>query len=200
MYTLIYDFETSGLNQYHSDIIEIGCKCIETGEEFNTLLKPLSNKLISDRITNITGITNKMLKENGIEAKAGYIEFFNFIKQYFDIDNQLILIAHNGHSFDDIFLRRIHRYLLGEELDVYDDMMSSIKLVDSLLIARYLYPERHSHSMDNMCKMFNITNQAAHRAMGDVNALVDLWIEMIKKIKNEKIDISGSNLRYITYL
>ena len=35
MYTLVYDFETSGLNPFHDDVIEIGCKCLETDESFS---------------------------------------------------------------------------------------------------------------------------------------------------------------------
>jgi len=199
MYTLIYDFETSGLNQYHADIIEIGCRCVETDEYFTTLIKPLSNKPVSSKIIEITGITNKLLKNQGINAKDAYIQFFDFIKKYYDIDNNVILLAHNGRAFDDIFLRRIHRYLQGEELLDYDIMVENIHFIDTLLLARYLYPERGYHSMNSMCGMFNITNNAAHRAMGDVDALTKIWKEMVKILHNKKQEISGLNLRYITH-
>ena len=36
MSTLIYDFETLGLSHYHDDIIEIGCRCLES--DVNTCL------------------------------------------------------------------------------------------------------------------------------------------------------------------
>ena len=38
MATVIYDFETSGLNVYKEDVIEIGAKCVENGLTYNTLV------------------------------------------------------------------------------------------------------------------------------------------------------------------
>ena len=56
MSTIILDFETSGLNPYHDDIIEIGAKVLNKDASFQCLVKPKSNKLISEKITEITGI------------------------------------------------------------------------------------------------------------------------------------------------
>ena len=69
MITLIYDFETSGLNPYHEDVTEIGCKCLETKDSFTCLVQPLSDKMLSDENQAITGITNKMLKKDTIDRK-----------------------------------------------------------------------------------------------------------------------------------
>ena len=40
MQTVILDFETSGLNQYHDDIIEIGAKLLNCDNKFSVLLRP----------------------------------------------------------------------------------------------------------------------------------------------------------------
>ena len=197
MRTLIYDFETSGLNPFHEDVIEIGCKCVETGEFYQCYVKPLSRQAISEDITKITGITNDVLKKDGLSPTTSYKQFMSFIKDNYDVDNDIILIAHNGTVFDDIFLKRMYRYLQEKDITIYDDMMNKIQLVDSLMVARLLYPKRYSHSMKNMCKMFNIINKAAHRAMGDVDALIELWNYMVIEMKSKQIDISGTNLRYI---
>jgi len=198
MRTLIYDFETSGLNPYHEDVIEIGCKCIETGEFYQCYVKPLSRLAISDDITKITGITNDILKKKGLRAITAYTQFMDFIRYNYDVDNDIMLIAHNGTLFDDIFLKRMYRYLQEKDITIYDEMMDNIQFVDSLMVARLLYPKRYSHSMHNMCKMFNVKNKAAHRAMGDVDGLIDVWNYMIIEMKGKQIDISGTNLRYIT--
>lgn len=199
MITLIYDFETSGLNPYHEDVTEIGCKCVETKDSFTCLVQPLSDKMLSDENQAITGITNKMLKKEGLKPIDAYIKFFNYLLEKFLVDTSITMIAHNGRVFDDIFLKRMHRYLQGEGHSEYDEMMSSIYFIDSLLLAKLLYPERRSHSMENMCKMFSITNKAAHRAMGDVNALLLVWNEMMIKVRSNKRDISGSHLTYLLY-
>ena len=57
---VILDFETSGLNPYHDDIIEIAMKVMDSDNQFTTLVKPKSNECISDEISSLTGITNKM--------------------------------------------------------------------------------------------------------------------------------------------
>jgi DNA polymerase-3 subunit alpha (Gram-positive type) len=199
MLTLIYDFETSGLNPFHEDITEIGCKCLETGKAFTCLLKPLSDKLLSEKNQEITGITNKLLHEKGLNSVVAYQKFFDFLLSNYTADPDLVMIAHNGLTFDDIFLKRMHRYLQENGHSKYDIMMDNIKFVDSLLLSRLLHPERYSHSMKGMCQLYNVQNKAAHRAMGDVDALSEVWVHLMDRMKRKGMDTSGTNLRHITY-
>ena len=76
MSTLIYDFETSGLNPYHEDIIEIGCRCLESDEVFTCLVQPLSNRILDDKVIELTGITNELLKKEGLVPMDAYKSFF----------------------------------------------------------------------------------------------------------------------------
>jgi len=199
MVTIIYDFETSGLNPYHEDVIEIGCRCIETNEVFTCLVQPLSDRIIDDKVKELTGITNKMLKKEGLKPLDSYKSFFEFLYKIYIVNNDITMVAHNGSSFDDIFFKRMYRYLLGEGYSKYDEMMNSIQFVDSLLLCKLLHPDRYSHSMESMCILYNITNESAHRAMGDVDALTILWNHLMNKIKRKQMDTSGSYLRYLTY-
>ena len=130
--TVIYDFETSGLSPHNDDIIEIGAKCVEDESTFETLIIPLSRKGITPKITEITGITTDLLKKEGKRTLPAFIAFFDYLQQKYDIHEGLTLVAHNGLLFDDIFLKRMHRYLQGEGYTEYDQMMSSIYFIDSL--------------------------------------------------------------------
>ena len=91
------DVETTGLSPLYNELIEVsaikyeGAKKIDT---FSTLIKP--KKEISSTITNITGITNKML-ENAPELDKVMPELVNFIG-----DNPIV--AHNA-NFDYSFLQ-----------------------------------------------------------------------------------------------
>jgi len=199
MSTLIYDFETSGLNPYHEDIIEIGCRCLESDEVFTCLVQPLSDRILCDKVIELTGITNELLKKEGLAPMDAYKSFFEYLHKIYLVNQDITMIAHNGAGFDDIFLKRIHRYLQGEGISKYDDMMESIKFVDSLNVSRLLHPERHSHSMKSMCMLYNIKNESAHRAMGDVDALTSLWKYLMNKVKSKQMDTSGSYLQYLTY-
>ena len=53
--------------------------------------------------------------------------------------------------------------------------------------------------MKAMCMLYNIKNESAHRAMGDVDALTTLWGHLINKIKSKRIETSGVYLQYLTY-
>ena len=187
MTTLIYDFETSGLNPYHEDIIEIGCRCLESDEVFTCLVQPLSNRILCDKVIELTGITNELLKKEGLAPMDAYKSFFEYLHKIYLVNNDITMIAHNGAGFDDIFLKRVHRHLQGESESKYDEMMESIKFVDSLNVSRLLHPERYSHSMKSMCMLYNIKNESAHRAMGDVDALTVLWGHLMNNIKSKKV-------------
>lgn len=199
MVTLIYDFETSGLNPYHDDITEIGCRCLETDEYFTCLVQPLSDRLLSEENQQITGITNEILKKEGLRPREAYKRFFDLLKYFNDTQGPITMIAHNGSSFDDIFLRRSHRYLQGEGIIEYDETMKKMNYIDSLNICRLLHPERRSHSMKSMCQVYNITNEDEHRAMGDVDALIKVWNHLIKKIKDKYNNTSSTYIIYLLY-
>ena len=104
---VILDFETSGLNPYHDDIIEIAMKVMDSDNQFTILIKPKSNECISDEISSLTGITNKMLMKEGQfwgDAYQSMNKWLNLVK---GDNDRIVIISHNGESFDFIFLRRI---------------------------------------------------------------------------------------------
>ena len=82
MTTFILDFETSGLNPYHDDIIDIGCKVLDQDITFQCLVKPESKRRIDDYITTLTGITNQMLSKQGKQYILACQDFINFIIEH----------------------------------------------------------------------------------------------------------------------
>ena len=72
------DIETTGLSHLKNKITEIGAVRIENGqvvETFNELVNP--EQLISEEITNLTGITNEMVVDKPIinEVLPRFLEF-----------------------------------------------------------------------------------------------------------------------------
>ncbi len=199
MATIIYDFETSGLNPHKDDIIEIGARCIENGVQFQSLVIPLSKKGVSNRITEITGITNDLLKDKGLKTDKAFTEFFNYLKELYIEYEGITMVAHNGMHFDDIFLRRMHKYLQQNGNHGFVEMFQSMIFIDSLLVCRYVHPQRKHHNMKEMCMVYNVQNENAHRAMGDVNALCDIWKYLMNHIKQNKLDVSGVGLKKNIY-
>ncbi len=199
MATVIYDFETTGLNPYHEDVIEIGAKLVGSDVSFTCLVRPYSGNPVSDKITSITGISNDMIMKEGLPSQEAYTQFLNFLNEIYSQYQSLTLVAHNGQGFDDIFLKKMIRILQSEGQFDYGILLTKLCFVDSLGLCRYLHPQRYSHSMKSMCQMYNIQNLSAHRAMGDVNALCEIWTHLMNHIQQKHGDTSGPYLRYLTY-
>ena len=109
MSILFLDFETSGFNPYHNDIIEIAVKEMNNDNSFSTLVQPKSNECISERITAVTSITNELLRDKGVSWEKAYKELNDFLKTILQKspDGKLYIVAHNGETFDFLFLKRI---------------------------------------------------------------------------------------------
>ena len=183
--TIILDFETSGLNQYHDDIIEIGAKQLNSDNKFSFLLRPKSNEMISQEITSLTGISNKMLAKEGVSWQTAYTQFNDWILDIMkDSDSkQIAIVSHNGESFDFIFLRRIFSEL--NALDIKTPNMKNIILVDTLLISKRLLPQRVSYRQGTLCQTYNIEVKGSHRAFNDVIALEQLYLVLADNLNKE---------------
>ena len=199
MATVIYDFETSGLNPHNDDVIEIGAKCIDNGIQYQRLVIPLSRKAVSSRITEITGITNDLLKKEGVKVVTAFTEFFTYLNEIYKQYEGITMIAHNGMQFDDLFLRRMYNYIEQQGYQEYKDMFSNMVFIDSLMVCRYIHPHRKYHNMREMCMVYNVQNKEAHRAMGDVNALSEIWTYLMNHLKQNKVNISGEGLQKTIY-
>jgi len=192
MIKIVLDFETSGLNPYHDDIIEIAMKVLDSDNSYSTLIKPKSNECISPIITKLTGITNKMLAKEGIDWEDAYIQMNNWLLSLKekDSDNKYCIIAHNGESFDFIFLRRIFKDLKSMNKRTLSD--KNILYLDTLLISKRLLKNRNSYNQKSLCCHYNISSEGNHRAMNDILALEDLFknlIEDLNKKLNKRNDI-----------
>jgi len=190
MQTVILDFETSGLNQYHDDIIEIGAKVLNSDNKISILLRPKSNEMISQEITSLTGISNKMLAKEGLKWQTAYTQFNEWLLNIMkDSDSkQIAIVSHNGESFDFIFLRRIFSEL--NSLDIKTPNLKNIILIDTLLLSKRLIPNRVSYRQGTLCQTFSIEAKGSHRAFNDVVALEQLYLvlsdELNKTINNRR--------------
>tara|TARA_Y100001936_G_C16017671_1_gene637459 strand:+ start:659 stop:1285 length:627 start_codon:yes stop_codon:yes gene_type:complete len=193
--TVILDFETSGLNQYHDDIIEIGAKVANKDNNFSVLLKPKSNEMISPEITTLTGITNRMLATQGLQWEVAYSKFSEWLLTVIqNSDNKTIaIVSHNGESFDFIFLKRIFSDL--KSLNVKTPNLKNIIFIDTLLFSKRLIPGRASYRQGSLCKSFNIIAKGSHRAYNDVLALEQLYFALSDKL-NQVLDSRRNVIEY----
>ncbi len=184
--TIILDFETSGLNPYHADIIEIGAKILGSDQSFQCLVKPESGKEIEGKITKITGITNRELRANGIQHLQAYSNFHNWLVDNITEGEQVAIVSHNGDSFDFIFFRRLMKKLFEENLvkERFDSKYEIVYL-DTLHLVRRLYPQMYSYKQETLCKYFQIDIDQAHRALSDVICLEQLYQRILTDLNKK---------------
>ena len=85
-----YDFETNGLNPYFHDVIEIGIKKMESDSHYTTIVTPEIHPeicrqgglytYVSEKITQITGITNKLIGEEGIPEIEAFENMLKLVR------------------------------------------------------------------------------------------------------------------------
>ena len=178
------DFETSGFNPYHDDIIEIAIKLMNNDKSFSTLVHPQSNECISQRITAVTGITNDLLRKEGIPWITAFNELNDFLKEIIknSPDGKLYIVAHNGETFDFLFMKRIFNELNKHDIKTVNQ--KNIVYIDSLLFARRLL-KRESYKQETLCKTYNINTKGNHRALNDVRALEELYTKLCEILNKE---------------
>jgi hypothetical protein len=161
--SLVYDLETTGLiskNNY-PEIIEICIKDYETDMIIiNELIKP-KNK-ISERITEITGITNAMVSNKNPLDKLIITNRLSYIKN-------CNLISYNGRRFDDILVNHYKIFPLDTKITYIDAMNILPDLVKNNKIT--IDNKKQSHIYN---KIFG-TDYNCHRAESDVDALIKIF-------------------------
>ncbi|MBQ8548637.1 MAG: 3'-5' exoribonuclease [Lachnospiraceae bacterium] len=164
------DIETTGLGPEKAKIIEIGAVKYEDGvqkEVFSTLVNPQTAG-IPERITELTGITDEMVKDAPCEAEAmrSLLRF---------LEGETVLLGHNI-LFDFSFLK-VAAGRMNESFEY--------RGLDTLLIARLAHPELPSKTLAAMCEVYGITNEHAHRAFEDACTAAQLFFLMEQRFGNE---------------
>ncbi len=155
------DLETTGLNPSSDRILEIGAVKVEDGqirEIYETLVNP--GMKIGARIRELTGITDEMAAE-GKDTRTAVGELVEFCRGY-------PLLGHNI-LFDYSFVKRNA---------VNFDLEFEKEGIDTLKIARVLFPEMEHRSLQALCGYYQIRQENAHRASSDALAAMELYGRM----------------------
>ena len=83
---------------------------LEILETFNVIVKPTYNPILSNYITNLTGITNKQINSKGIPFKAAIKKFYKFCEKP---NKKLIKIFSYGDDYkiimENLILNKVHK-------------------------------------------------------------------------------------------
>ena len=171
---VVFDLETTGFNAAGGDsIIEIGAVKLKNGEiidKFDRLIKP--PKPISERITNVTSITNEMVSDCGTEEEA--------VKEFLEWTKDLPMVAHNA-KFDTSFIEMCYKkYNLGEYKNT---------VIDTLALSRVLDQDATRHGLSYITKRYGVEFDEESHHRGDYDALATglVFHKMLKKLEGINI-------------
>lgn len=163
---IVFDTETTGINAQNERLTEIGAVILSDGvigEKFNTMVNP--ERPIPRHITEITGINDSMVKDAPLEDEA--------LKSFLRFANNAVLIAHNA-DFDMGFLSAAAKR---------HNIEFNYTCIDTLALARALYPDLAKFSLDKLAKYFHLGDFNHHRASDDAHMLARIFQKMLDTIK-----------------
>ncbi|MBR5615009.1 MAG: PolC-type DNA polymerase III [Clostridia bacterium] len=187
---IVFDIETTGLSPETETITEIGGVKIMDGEIVNTFSKLINpGREISPQITQLTGITNEMVKDAPTIDEV-LPEFIDFCGKRNHVKN--FVVAHNAR-FDVGFIKaEIERYnqklAEGAEKLSFDEY----PIIDTLELSRELFPNEKSHKLDLVCERLGVSLENHHRALDDATATAEAFIKLhtIKEQSQSALDDS----------
>ena len=163
---IVFDTETTGLSASQERMTEIGAVRVRNGEiveEFNTFVNP--GKPIPPKITELTGITDEMVRDAPSEEEA--------VRAFLEFAGEHILIAHNA-PFDMSFLSSaLHRA----------GMERRFTYLDTVPPCRNLLPQLKKVKLDLVAEHLGLGDFNHHRASDDARMLAMILLKLILMLK-----------------
>ena len=161
---IVFDVETTGLSAVYDTIIELAAVKIKDGEvidKFESFANP--HHPLSATTIELTGITDDMVQTAP--------EINDVLHRYHKWVGDDILVAHNA-SFDMGFLNAGYQKAGIQK--------AANPVIDTLELARLLYPQFKNHRLNTLAKKFDIELTQHHRAIYDAETTGYLLLKMLK--------------------
>lgn len=156
---VLVDIETTGLSPINDEIIEIGAIKVKDNKvvnKYNELIK--INRKLSPFITNLTGITDDMLKEGKL-PNIVFNEFINFVEDD-------VIIGHNVNFDYGFLLNKCKKYI---NYNLQNDC------IDTMYLAKRLLPNSINYKLGTLANYFNVSYEGAHRGLKDVEITYEVY-------------------------
>ena len=171
------DLETTGLDVYTHEIIEIGCVLVETYTEGNdiklSVIEEFEYKIAPQ---NISLANPTALKVNGYKKEDWYDALL--IKEVLNIlarkTQDAIMVGHNV-TFDYMFLDRAFK-----SQKIQNTMHYHLLDTISIAHAKLHTNEVQKYSLYALCEQFGIKNEHQHTALADARATYELYQKLME--------------------
>ncbi|HLR60313.1 MAG TPA: PolC-type DNA polymerase III [Pseudogracilibacillus sp.] len=168
---IVFDVETTGLSSVYDTIIELAGVRLVDGEivdRFESFANP--HRKLPQIIIDITGITDDQL----VDAP----EVDDVLKDFHEWAGDDCLVAHNA-TFDIGFLNQGYKKI--------DYPKVSNPVIDTLELARFLFPNLGNHRLNTLCKRLEVELTQHHRAIYDAEATAYLFWKLVALVEEEDL-------------
>lgn len=201
---VVFDTETTGIQHKTDEIIEIGIMQASFGadrpvpeREEDLLIRLTPGKTLPPFITNLTGITDEMLRTQGVD-KA---EVCRILEPFFT-GGRTLLVAYNA-QFDLCFL-----YYFLRNFD-RAGLLRGVRMLDAMTVYKDRRP--YPHKLQNAIDAYGLETQNTHRAVDDARATLELLYAMAAEQDdldryvnlfgyNPKYGVSGPRISSVCYV
>jgi len=166
---VVFDLETTGLSAWGDEIIEIGAikiigNEIDQKNTFHSLVNP--KRLIPPEASNISGITNEMVKDAPTIDKV-LPEFLEFVGDAY-------WVAHNARFDMSFIMKHLMQMKLKRQIEVYD----------TVVFSRRAFPNEARHNLDILCERLALKfdPKTRHRSMTDVELTAKAFLILRDKL------------------
>ena len=165
---VVFDTETTGLNVFQDDIIEIAAIRIKGGEVVGEPLdlyietdKPIS-PMLGDKENPMYAIYHEKMSTGELLSP------FDALQRFLAYVGTSPILGHNANYDYNILDNNLQRYC-NDTMQAHD-----IRCVDSLKLIRLLAPSLHSYKLESLLETFRLAGVNSHQAIDDVKATVSL--------------------------
>ena len=174
---VVFDTETTGFTPHADQMIEIGAVKIKNGiitDRFDELINP--GRKLPTKIVELTAITDEMLSDKDTEE--------NVTKRFIEWAGDAPMVAHNA-KFDIGFIEAaFNKYNLGK---------FSNTVVDTMCMARMLYPGWKNHKLSTLVKNLEVpwNEEEHHRGDYDAEGTSIAFYKMAKSLDKRNIETTN---------
>ena len=165
---VVFDTETTGLNVFSDDIIEIAAIRIKGGEVVGEPLdlyietdKPIL-PMLGDKENPMYAIYHEKMSTGELLSPS------DALRRFLAYVGTSPILAHNANYDYNILDNNLQRYC-KDTMQAHD-----IRCFDSLKLIRLLAPSLHSYKLESLLETFHLAGVNSHQAIDDVKATVSL--------------------------
>nr|WP_314646042.1 3'-5' exonuclease [uncultured Prevotella sp.] len=165
---VVFDTETTGLNVFQDDIIEIAAIRIKGGEVVGEPLdlyietdKPIL-PMLGDKENPMYAIYHEKMSTGELLSPS------DALRRFLAYVETSPILGHNANYDYNILDNNLQRYC-KDTMQAHD-----IRCFDSLKLIRLLAPSLHSYKLESLLETFQLAGVNSHQAIDDVKATVSL--------------------------